>query len=276
MLRNSLITTFILCLLWLQNSASWAADPPVTQDRSAPQEIEVPGEVHANAYTSFKVTPRIAAQVIKREARLGDMVRIGAPLVTLSSVDLAQAQGELVLAEREWARVQGLGRDVVSGRRFVEARVSFELARAKVAAYGLSAAQIEQLLREQDPASADGSFMLTAPAAGRIVADDFIEGEIVQPGRVLFEISDEAQVWVEAHVAPEQATALRVNMPVRVRAGQTWLSGRVIQTMHRLDEQTRTYLVRCEVLNRGDTLHPGQFVYVRLPLATTQDAGAAP
>lgn len=256
--------------------AAQAIDSPSGTPPTTAQALEVAGEVHANTYASFRVTPRIAAQVIKRQARLGDMVRVGAPLVTLSSVELAQAQGEMVLAEREWKRVQELGQDVVSGRRYVEASVARELARAKVEAYGMSAPQIDALLRDKDPTAADGTFVLTSPGSGRVVADDFVEGEIVQPGRALFEITDETLVWVDAHVAPEQSTTLRVGMPVRVRAGKTTLSGRIMQTLHRLDEQTRTYLVRCEVQNRGDALHPGQFVYVALPIAATQDTGATP
>jgi cobalt-zinc-cadmium efflux system membrane fusion protein len=53
--------------------------------------LRAPGEVRLNAYATAQVTPRITAQVIARHARLGDRVVPGQPLVTLSSVELAEA-----------------------------------------------------------------------------------------------------------------------------------------------------------------------------------------
>ena len=59
------------------------------------------------------------------------LLAAGATLVTLSSVEVAEAQGELRIAEQEWKRVDGLGRDAVSGRRYTEAAVAVEQARAE-------------------------------------------------------------------------------------------------------------------------------------------------
>lgn len=232
--------------------------------RGMGEEISAPGEVRANAYASVKVTPRIAAHIVKRHARLGEVVKEGAVLATLSSAELADAQGQLILSEREWQRVQALGKEVASDRRFIEARVARQLAFAKVLAFGMSAAQAESFLRADDPARADGTFELTAPRAGRVVHDEFIEGELAEPGKVLFEITDESVLWVQARLNPAQAGGVRVGTPVRVRVGETWLTGRVIQLAHRMDEETRTIPVRAEIANTGDLLHPGQFVDARM------------
>ncbi|HET9679850.1 MAG TPA: efflux RND transporter periplasmic adaptor subunit, partial [Gammaproteobacteria bacterium] len=94
--------------------------------------IQVPGEVTMNAYRSTKITPRISAQIIARHATLGDVVEKGAPLVTLSSVEMAEAQGALFLAQQEWQRVQSLGRDVVSESRYIEAQVAYQQAYARL------------------------------------------------------------------------------------------------------------------------------------------------
>lgn len=243
-------------------------------DSKPVDEITAPGEVQLNAYASAQVTPRIAAQIMRRHVHLGDEIKAGVPLVTLSSVEMAEAQGALMLADAEWNRVQKLGKEVVSERRYVEAQTARQLAYAKVIAYGMTREQVEQLLRSADPTRADGSFTLVAPRAGRVILDDFIEGKLAEPGKVLFEITDESMLWVQVRLSPTQATGVRIGMPVQVRAGDTWLTGRVIQTMHRFDEQTRTYTVRCEVRNRGDALHSGQFVDVRLPIKVSQTEAA--
>ncbi|HHH35888.1 MAG TPA: efflux RND transporter periplasmic adaptor subunit, partial [Gammaproteobacteria bacterium] len=167
-----------------------AAGIEVGEVRRAPVAglINAPGEVMLNAYRTSKVTPRIAAQVSHRHARLGERVQAGQVLVTLSSVAMAEAQGDLLVADREWRRVKKLGRDVVSERRYVAAQVARQQAYARVRAYGMSEAQIQALLRQGDVSQATGDFKLAAPQAGTVIQDDFIVGEFVEPGRVLFEI----------------------------------------------------------------------------------------
>jgi multidrug efflux pump subunit AcrA (membrane-fusion protein) len=54
--------------------------------------IEVPGVVMANAYREVKVTPLVGGMVRKVHAELGMAVKRGAPLATLFSSELAEAQ----------------------------------------------------------------------------------------------------------------------------------------------------------------------------------------
>ena len=79
--------------------------------------INAPGEIVLNAYRTTSVTPRMSAQVVNRHAKLGDSITVGRPLLTLSSVEMASAQGDLLITEREWKRVKKLGKEVVSAQR---------------------------------------------------------------------------------------------------------------------------------------------------------------
>lgn len=236
--------------------------------------LAAPGEVRLNTYATAQVTPRIAAQVLARHARLGETVSKGQPLVTLSSVEVAQAQGEVLMAEREWQRVRSLGEKVVSARRFLEVRVARQQARARVQAFGMQPAQVKALLR--DTAQADGSFQLLALRSGTVIRDDFILGEFVEPGRVLFEITDEHVRWVAAQMAPQDAARVAIGGPARIRYGETWLDGRVIQIHHALDQATRTQAVRIEVPDPGHKLHPGVFVDVRVRVGGGEPALTLP
>ena len=110
----------------------------ILQPRDMAGELRAPGEIQLNAYATSRVAPRIAAQVIERKARLGDTVAQGIPLVTLSSVEMAQAQGDLLVAERAWRRISKLGREVVAEQRYTEARIAREQARARVSAFGMT------------------------------------------------------------------------------------------------------------------------------------------
>lgn len=225
--------------------------------------ISAPGEVRLDAYRTLEVTPRITAQVIGRHARLGDRVERGQRLVTLSSVEMADAQGELIEADREWQRVRRLGRKAVSEKRYIAAQVARQLAWARVRAYGMSEAQIRALLQKGDATQATGRFDLFSTLPGRVIRDDFRLGEVVEPGRILFEVSDDRVVWVEAQLEPDQAARVRVGMPARISPdGESWLEGKVIRKHHRLDEETRTLAVRIEIMNPEERVHPGEYVDV--------------
>ncbi|MFZ0257109.1 MAG: efflux RND transporter periplasmic adaptor subunit [Gammaproteobacteria bacterium] len=249
---------------------------PVTV-RALTEAVTAPGEVRMNAYRSVQVTPRITAQVIARHARLGDTVTTGQHLVTLSSVTMAEAQGALFEADRGWQRVKSLGREVVSAQRYVAAQVARQRGYATVQAYGMTPEHIEELLQKRDASAATGEFNLVSPQDGIVIRDDFVLGEVVEPGRVLFEITDESVLWVQAQLRPEDASHVTLEMPARItRDGEHWLPGRVIQIHHRLDEITRTQSVRIEMENTDHRLHPGQFVEAALDIAEGAPALVVP
>lgn len=224
------------------------------------EAITAPGEVILNAYRTAKVTPRISAQVVSRHVRLGDLVKEGQPLVTLSSVEMAEAQGELLEANIEWRRVKKLGRKVVSEKRFITAEVAHQQAVARVMAFGMTNAQIETLLKKADVSKATGEFKLLSSQDGTVISDAFVTGEIIEPGHVLFEISDESLLWVEARLTPEDANQINIGAPAKIKTSGIWMEGKVTQARHTLDETTRTLSLHLEVPNPDDSLHPGQFV----------------
>lgn len=239
--------------------------------------VSAPGEVRSNGYRSSQITPRIPAQVIARHARLGEAVESGQPLVMLSSVQMAEAQGELIEADREWQRVSELGRDIVSEQRYIAAQVARQRGYATVRAYGMTADQIERLLAEGDATLATGEFELLSPQGGTVIYDGFVIGEVVEPGDVLIEISDESVLWVEAQLSPEHAAATLTGSVASIRLPDgRWVEGTVIQRHHRIDEVTRTQAVRLEVDNSGDVLHAGDYVEVALPTAVAEARVAVP
>jgi cobalt-zinc-cadmium efflux system membrane fusion protein len=224
-------------------------------------QIKMPAEVVVNAYKSASVTTRISAQVIARNVQLGDVVEPGQSLVTLSSVDMAEAQGNFVIADREWQRVRGLGKAAISERRYVEAEIARRQGLSKILAYGMTQQQTDRLLAAGAAAMTTGEFELLAPQQGTVLSDDFIVGELIQPGRVLFNISDETTLWVEASTVPSDLTEFEVGAPARIAHGEGhWINGHVVQLHHQLDETTRRQGLRIEVDNADDHLHPGQFV----------------
>ena len=245
--------------------------------RELHETMRVPGEVTVNAYRSSSVTPRVTAQIVARHVHLGEKVELGQRLATLSSVEMAEAQGALVVADQEWKRVKSLGREAVSERRYTEAQVAQQLALAKVLAYGMTEKQATALTESGNANKANGEFDLLAAQHGTILHDDFIVGELIEPGRILFELSDESVLWVHAQINPNEMPHLDAITTVRISTdGTSWLDGKVLQGHHHVDEITRTQPLRIEVENEDDSLHPGEFVEVEITVNTELPVLAVP
>ncbi len=244
------------------------------EPRALGSSFRVPGEVRLNAYATAQVTPRIEAQVLARHARLGDQVEAGEPLVILSSVGMAEAQGDLVVAEREWQRLTKLKGQFVSDTEYLAASVARQKALSSVLAYGMTPEQAKALVAASE--KADGTFELLAPQSGTVVRDEFVLGELVKPGRVLFEITDESVRWIEAQMPPEEAAVVSAGDGARIAYRDTWLDGRVTQIHHLLDEVTRTQAVRVEVPDPDHRLHPGVFVDVVILVGEGEPVLAVP
>ena len=227
------------------------------------EELRAPGEVVDSAYGTTLITPRVAALVVRRHVRIGDEVRSGAPLATLSSVEVANAQADLRIAEQEWRRVSALGREAVSGRRITEAQVALDRARATSRAYGLPGAA---------PGRSNGEFTLTAPHAGRITEDEFVVGERIEPGKTLFRLVDESVVWVDAKLPSGTVARIQPGSPATVVISGKRIVGKVLRSAHRTSDATRNATIRLEVPNVDDQLHGGDFVEVYFDAAATVTA----
>jgi membrane fusion protein, heavy metal efflux system len=238
--------------------------------------IKAPGEVRFNSYKTASITPRISAQVIDRHVMLGEVVKKGQPVITLSSVEMAEAQGDLLVVDREWKRVKKLGKKVVSERRYTEAKVKWELSKARVKAYGMTTEQIESLIASEDFSRANGRFELVATSDGTILKENYILGQLAEPGQELIRITDEASLWVVANVSPALAHDIKVGNSASVTFNARVFPAKVAQINHSLDEITRTTGIRLLVENRNDALHPGLFVNTQIETSNHTKALAVP
>ncbi len=75
---------------------------------------------------------------------------------------------------------------------------------------------MRSVLKGGDKIKDTGEFDPLAPQDGTVIGDDFIVGEIVRPGRMLFEISDESIRWVEAHLQLDHTARVNVGTSAQV------------------------------------------------------------
>lgn len=213
--------------------------------------------------------------VLKRHAKMGDIVRPGQPLVTLFSVEMAQAQGDFVVAESEWQRVGRLGDKIVSEKRSTEARVAYQQARARLLAYGLTKKQIDGLSKSGNRNN-PGQFSMLAEQAGLIISDKFLVGEMIEPGKAIYQVTDPTVRWVEARINPNDANAIAPGDKVAVKTANKIHRGTVIQLEQSVDERTRTLGVRIELSDPQVAMRPGQFVDVAFSGSARESVKAVP
>jgi cobalt-zinc-cadmium efflux system membrane fusion protein len=234
--------------------------------QTIPKYLHAPGEVIPNTNQSSKITPRIAAQVMKRKVNIGDYVEKNQALVILSSVEMARAQSDLLLAYHEWQRVKGLGKQAIGAKRYQTAQINYRHASAKLIAYGMNQTQVDNFVKGENSAEATGKFTLLATQSGTIYDAKVIEGERVEPGHVLYHILDESSLWVDARLFNSNVQLVKKGATALIGKPKHWTQGKVIQIHHKLEETTRTQIVRIEIPNIKDTFHPGQFVNCRIAI----------
>jgi len=235
--------------------------------------VYAPGEIKANGYTSYLVSPRVDSVVLRRHVALGDHVEKGQALVSLFSESVAEAQAGYRVASSEWQRVKKLGRKAMGDSRFISAKSAYEAAYGRLLAFGLSESAIQSL---NDNSQALGEYTLTAANSGSVQSDDFNQGQRVESGQALMELSDEKELWVKALLAPNIHLELPAGTEAEIKVGNEWFTAKVIQEAHTIDPQTRTRVVRLQVNNDSHRLHPGQFADVYFLFATDESVLAVP
>jgi len=244
----------------------------VLQHQAEKKSVTAPGNVSFNAYNITDVTAVVDGVVNARHVRLGDKVKRGQRLVTLTSSVLAQAQADYLRVEAVYhtskldlKRLQGLVKDqIVSQARFQQVQSGHQAAFANLAAakatlssYGMNKKEIKGLAKEKHY----GRLVLRASRSGTITADNFRLGQHIAAGTRLLQIVDESTVWVEVKLAQSQVEHLYIGQAAMVfNRKQDKYQANVVNIHHQLDVITRTVGVRLEVKNPKDSLRPGMFV----------------
>ncbi|GAV20407.1 membrane fusion protein, cobalt-zinc-cadmium efflux system [Mariprofundus micogutta] len=257
----------------------------VIQRRKKVQTINAPGGVDFNAYKLADITTLVDGAIHARHVRLGDEVKKGQKLVTLTSSALAQSEAGYLRAEAEHRkskldlkRIEGLAKEkIVSQARLQQAtsihqaaHANLAAARASLSSYGLSGKKIDALIRSRQY----GQLTLYAPSSGTIVADDFRIGQHIAAGTRLMQVVDESTVWVEVKLSQSQMGGIATGRSavVSTKDNAKHYKARVINVHHQLDEKTRTVGVRLEVQNPEDALHPGMFVSAEIETDSAEES----
>jgi RND family efflux transporter MFP subunit len=237
--------------------------------------IQIPGTVMPNAYREVKVTPVASGIVTKTHVELGSVVKRGAPLLTLFSTELAEAQTKylsmsamLEADHQKLDRTTELVRIGAASRQELEEvtavheghATEVEAARQRLLLLGLGPAQLQALRSASQVVS---TVVVPAPIDGVITARSANLGQVVGMGQELMVVTDLSQVWALGDLYEQDFQAVRVGSDATLSAaaypGLT-LRGRVSYIDPRVDSQARTAKLRVEVPNADGRLRLGMYV----------------
>ncbi len=245
--------------------------------------IQIPGTVMPNAYREVKVTPVTSGVVTKTDVELGSVVKRGAPLLTLFSTELADAQTKYLSLSamfeadhQKLERTTELVRIGAASRQELEEVTAIheghatevEAARQRLLLLGLSPAQVQAL---KSPSQGVSTVVVPAPIDGVITARSANLGQVVGMGQELMVITDLSQVWVLGDLYEQDFNAVRVGseaaLVTTAYPGLT-MRGRVSYIDPRVDPQARTAKLRVEVSNADGRLRLGMYVTMSLVTRT--------
>jgi RND family efflux transporter MFP subunit len=185
-----------------------------------------------------------------------------AGLASLQSVRAAR-QADAALAAQQAQRARTL-LDVgaMSQQEFEQVTTARQTAEAQLRA-------VEEQIRQLQAELA--YYRVTAPTAGVVGDIPIREGDRVTKATELTTVHDNAGLEVYINVPLQQATALKLGLPVRIvdDRGETIATERVAFVAPAVDDETQSVLVKAPVDARGGRFRTDQFVRAHILFSTT-------
>ncbi len=191
----------------------------------------------------------------------GATVTEGQPVAKLYSPELLAAQGELQQAARSAARVSG---DSIVAQT---ARATLDSARRKMARWGLTEAQIDDLQIAESPSDV---ITITSPIDGIVVERLVDSGEYVHVGQPLLQIDDLDEVWAQLAAHESELPLLSVGQSVELTTDALpgdQFGGTIDFIDPVLNPRMRTANVRVSLDNSNGLFRPGMFTQGRVSVA---------
>ncbi len=239
----------------------------VAREGSLSNTIRTVGNVVADESRVRQVQTRFSGWVDAASLiSSGETVRRGQVLARIDSPELVAAQQEFLRARDGAARFASSQLPEVrsGGAELLDA------ARSRLLALGLSPGFVARLERT---GQVEPSVPVEAPISGALTSRDVAPGQQVQPGMVLFTVTDLSRIWIEGRVyesdIPRVHVGQEATLTLPYEPGAVY-RGRIRTVYPTLDSTTRSLPVRFEFENPRLRLKPGMFANVELSLPASR------
>ncbi len=236
--------------------------------RQMPTSLTANANITPDVNRTIHVTSLGGGRVVDLRVRLGDAVKKGQILLTISSPDLAAAFADYqkALADERVAK-KALDREQLLFDRGAVAEKDLQVAQNAEEKAKVDVATSEQKVRVMggDPAHPSPLLELRAPVSGTIVEQNVAGFEGVKsldntPN--LFTIADLSQVWVVCDVFENDLGEVHVGDTADIRLNafpDRTFKGTIADISRVLDPGTRSAKVRIILANPGGMMRPGMF-----------------
>lgn len=245
----------------------------------------------AVAYNAFKTTPvitQIGGPVSRILVVPGQHVRVGEPMLEVTSPDYTQlldtylkARDSFHLAQKNYERAQDLYQhNAIAERDLQQAESDQNQAQADLNA----SEQSMKILGIKDPetlvkAPVSAEIPVIAPIGGQVVERLVSPGQVMQAGQTqAFTISDMSTVWVLANIYQADLAYVKNGDDVTVQtdAYPDTFHGKISYVSASLDPNTRTLQARVVVDNPGEKLKKDMYCTVTVTAGVIPNAIAVP
>lgn len=253
--------------------------------------IDIPGRVQFNRNRLAHITPLSAGIVQQVHVQPGEKVARGDLLAQIATPEIASLRAQLLAAQARQAQTEAtylrekdlLDRGISSRQEFQQAEAEFREAqsaaeqyRQQLLNYGLTATELEHLVRD---GLSSAILHLRAPFAGTVVEVNTAGGEAVTAGAPLFTVADLDSLWIELSVPERYLYQSQFDASVQARfnglPGKVF-TGKIFQAGAVVDERTRTLKVLAEMKNPQHRLKVGMYGSARILAGLEQQALAVP
>ncbi len=253
------------------NSGIVKIDPAVVQNmnvklssvqlKNLSPVVTTNGVLKSNEKTDYIVTTRSGGWIEKLYVNYtGEKVTRGEKLMDIYSPELVSAQQELLTALSYNNSVnQSSIKDVMeSGNELVKNTVR------KLQLLDVPQRDIEKLKETKEIKT---YVTLYAKNSGTVISKDVLEGQKINAGMPLLQISDLSNLWLVADVYEYELSKIDAGSPAKIKfnymPGQTF-DGKVSFIYPTLDAKSRTVKVRIDINNKNGKLKPEMFASVEI------------
>ena len=255
---------------------------------TAPREIycdPVPARVRIDETVAARVGSPLAGRVNNVFVELGQKVKKGDPLLSVSSGDLRTLRSELAKAhvDVEVARAQYQRvHDMVAARLMPGKEELAAAAQQREAELGQQAAESKLQALRVGSTKTDNEFILTAPREGVVVEKAVLPSQEVDSNATLIQIADVSVVWVLADLFESDASGIAPGTPARITLPSLpgfSIDAKVDSVSAVVDPERHSVPVRVKLPNPEARLKPNQYAEMRfqvsVPTGTAEVAASA-
>tara|TARA_R110000782_G_scaffold30891_19_gene76636 strand:- start:1203 stop:2444 length:1242 start_codon:yes stop_codon:yes gene_type:complete len=246
---------------------------------SIKETITLPGEITLDPDRLIHIVPRVSGITKQVFKSLGDSVKTGDLLATLSSRELAEIKAETEAAKSRYdlaistyERERKLKKEgLTSEREFQEAQqikdnafIEYKLAKQKLRAIGIE--QLNNLCNDDCDLTL---YEIRSPSDGVITDKHVVQGELMSEQSRPFVISNLDRIWVNLTVYQKDLEKIKTGQHVRVISGYGVpdVESVIDYISPKVSEETRSATARVVIDNQDQKWRPGLFVSVQVTLS---------